>query len=149
MGLTIGLDTNILIDAHDRRGPAKHEVAQTLAIHLIEGNAGIAGRILGEFLRVTHKKRPMPLDVAREVVGTIEETCRVLECIEGTRRSASLSCEKRGLQYFDALICTVLVEHSQTILLSEDMQDGLQIGPLKVVNPFNPSNAGLIAEAFV
>jgi predicted nucleic acid-binding protein len=47
------------------------------------------------------------------------------------------------------LICTVLVEHSQTILLSEDMQDGLQIGPLKVVNPFNPSNAGLIAEAFV
>jgi predicted nucleic acid-binding protein len=100
-------------------------------------------------LRVTHKKRPMPLDVAREVVGTIEETCRVFECIKGTRRSASLSCEKHGLQYFDALICTVLVEHSQTILLSEDMQDGLQIGPLKVVNPFNPSNAGLIAEAFV
>jgi predicted nucleic acid-binding protein len=96
MGLTISLDTNILIDAHDRRGSAKHEVSQTLAIHLIEGNAGIAGQILGEFLRVTHKKRPVPLDVGPEVIGTIEETCRVFECIEGTRRAHPYRAKNTG-----------------------------------------------------
>jgi predicted nucleic acid-binding protein len=91
----------------------------------------------------------MPIDVAREVVGTADETCRVPERIEDTRRSASLTSEKQPLQYFDGLIGTGLAEHNQTILLLEDMQDCVQIGSLKVVNPFNPSNASRIEEACV
>lgn len=31
-----------------------------------------------------------------------------------------------------------------TILISEDMQDGLSIDGLTVVNPFNPANSALI-----
>jgi predicted nucleic acid-binding protein len=56
--------------------------------------------------------------------------------------------ERKMLQYFDALIVAVTKRAGATILLSEDMHDGLEIGGLKIVNPFVAANETLLADYF-
>ena len=55
------------------------------------------------------------------------------------------------LAYFDALIITIAARAGATLLLSEDMQDGLEVDGLRVVNPFVAANAvwidGVIDQA--
>ena len=51
-----------------------------------------------------------------------------------------------NLQFFDALIITVSSRAGATILLSEDMHDGLEIDGLRIVNPFVAANDALLAS---
>ena len=51
------------------------------------------------------------------------------------------------LSYFDALIIAVAARAGATLLLTEDMQDGLEVGGLRLVNPFMAGNAALIDAA--
>jgi predicted nucleic acid-binding protein len=60
---------------------------------------------------------------------------------------ASVLSDRFNLQYFDALIITVAARAGATMLLSEDMQDGLEVEGLRVVNPFVAGNDGVIAGA--
>jgi predicted nucleic acid-binding protein len=56
--------------------------------------------------------------------------------------------ERKMLQYFDALIVAVTKRAGAAILLSEDMHDGLEIGGLKIVNPFVAANETFLADYF-
>ena len=60
--------------------------------------------------------------------------------------NAARAAERYKLAYFDALMCAVASRAGATVLLSEDMADGMEIDGLRIVNPFDPGNAGLIAE---
>ena len=64
--------------------------------------------------------------------------------LEDLTEAAHLSA-RFTLQYFDALIIAVATRAGATMLLSEDMHDGLVIDALTVVNPFVAGNAALIA----
>ena len=55
---------------------------------------------------------------------------------------------KFNLQFFDALIIAVARRAGATILLSEDMHDGLEIDGLRIVNPFAAANDALLADYF-
>jgi predicted nucleic acid-binding protein len=62
---------------------------------------------------------------------------------------AALACADRfRLQYLDALIAIVSRAAGATLLLSEDMQDGLDMEGLVVANPFIPANADRIAAGW-
>jgi predicted nucleic acid-binding protein len=61
--------------------------------------------------------------------------------------NAASLLQSYNLQYFDALIVTVAARAGATMLLSEDMQDGLEAAGLRVVDPFFAGNVGVIAEA--
>lgn len=50
------------------------------------------------------------------------------------------------LQFFDALIAAVAARAGATMLLSEDMQDGLEIDGLRIINPFAAANDPLIDD---
>lgn len=54
-----------------------------------------------------------------------------------------------NLQFFDALILTVAARAGATMLLSEDMIDGLEVEGVRIVNPFNPENDAVIAAALI
>jgi predicted nucleic acid-binding protein len=51
-----------------------------------------------------------------------------------------------GLDRIGGRIITVTVRARATMLLSEDMQYGLEVDGLRVVNPFVTGNDGVIAE---
>lgn len=59
---------------------------------------------------------------------------------------AGTTSHRYRIQYFDALIITVAARAGAKLLLSEDMQDGLEIGGLRIVSPFVAANESAIAD---
>jgi predicted nucleic acid-binding protein len=147
MGLICSFDTNLLIYANHPSEIGKYEAARNLMDRLLSKRPPIAGQVLGEFLRVVHRKAIMPLPAAREIVQDIEILCPIAETRNADRLAASLLAEQYKLQFFDALICAVLEKSGVSLFLSEDMQDGRVIADLTILNPFNPANALAIAAA--
>lgn len=52
------------------------------------------------------------------------------------------------MQVFDALIAAVAARAGATMLLSEDMQDGLELDGIMIINPFAAANETLLADYF-
>ncbi len=102
--------------------------------------APIAIQMLAEFLNVCRRKQVMPAEDARKIVTSFEDSCALLASAADDLRNASNLAQRFQMQYFDALILTVAGRAGATTLFSEDMQDGLTIGPLTVVNPFKSSS---------
>ena len=147
MALAISFDTNILIYAYDRSDIHKNAIACDLVDRLVSTRVPVAGQVLGEFLRVAHRKQIVPLTIAREITDEIVNICDIVETQHRDRRNASLAAEHHKLQFFDALICEVLDRARVKMLLSEDMQDRAMIGGVQVVNPFNVHNRDAILSA--
>lgn len=85
---------------------------------------------------------------ARSLVSSLAAEAIIAPTTEGSLIIASMTAERLQLQYFDALIATVSRDAGATILLSEDMHDGLDLEGLIVVNPFQPWNAQRIEAAW-
>lgn len=146
----IALDTNILIYADtvdDPRG--RHAKAISLIDQLATGWHHISIQVLGEFLNVCRNKKIIDY---RLVTKRVETYARVFDAPATTQHDLTAAAhlsDRFNLQYFDALIVTVATRAGATILLSEDMHDGLVIDGLRIVNPFVAKNEVLIAAALV
>ena len=143
----IALDTNILIYAIS---PEDNQGRTAAALDLLD-RLGVVIPILplqvvGEYLNVA--RRHPKIDLA-EAVSRIEVIMAVHRCVPSTAQDFLMAVEisaRHDLQYFDALIITVAARAGATVLLSEDMQDGLEVEGLRVVNPFLVKNEGVITE---
>jgi predicted nucleic acid-binding protein len=141
----IALDTNILIYAEDPNDPSgRHEIA----VQLIEKLSLSQHMIPGEFLNVCRRKGLVPLDIAATKVSNYAKIFDTPPTQVEDLAGAVDLLSAHNLQYFDALILTVACRAGAMILLSEDMQDGLLAGGLRVVNPFVASNDTLLADYF-
>jgi predicted nucleic acid-binding protein len=145
----IAFDTNILVYAQqDDTSDSRHERALGIiyAATLIDGCMPV--QVLGEFLNVCVRKLKMTPD---DVIDQIDEYADVFDCPQTGHsdlvRAAHLA-DLHDLQFFDALIVTVSSKAGATILLSEDMHDGLEIDGLRIVNPFVAANDALLADYF-
>ncbi len=145
----IAFDTNILVYALE---DDSDDVRRLAALELIE-RAGMIGAIIplpviGELFNVCRRK---------QIANAPELTLRVelwMTAFTGSPAifedylSAAELSQRHNLQYFDALIITIASRAGATLLLSEDMQDGLEVDGLPVVNPFVAGNDGVIADYF-
>jgi predicted nucleic acid-binding protein len=144
----IAFDTNVLVYAiqechsDDRREIAKELVKK---VGLVGGVVPV--QVLGEFLNVCKRKlKVAPFDA----IGQVQDYLEIFDCPQSQvddLTAAALTAEQSNLQYFDALIITVAARAGATMLLSEDMQDGLEAAGLRVVNPFVAGNAGVISAS--
>jgi predicted nucleic acid-binding protein len=145
----IALDTNILVyaessdDLHGRYERALEIIAATSSIE-----SCLPLQVIGEYLNVCRRKKMLDMAVA------VERASNYVDLFE-TPATSFIDLEEAGelsqifgLQYFDALIITVAARAGATMLLSEDMQDGLEVDGLRVVNPFVAGNDGMIADYF-
>ena len=144
----IGFDTNILVYAQIDTDSEKHLKAINLLYEASASDACIPVQVLGEFLNVCLRKlNTAPADAVEQV----EEYCRLF-IVPPTNEvdlvKAADLCVKHKLQFFDALVITVTARAGATILLSEDMHDGLEIEGLRIVNPFVVANETLLADYF-
>ena len=137
----IALDTNLLVyaesikDAQNRH----HRIRELIAL-LSDGNSIIPLVVFGEFFNVCRKKKILSVETAIRRVERYAATFQTPSATEADLIAAALLADRHDLQFFDALIVTVASRAGATILLSEDMQDGLQIDNLQILNPFNPAN---------
>jgi predicted nucleic acid-binding protein len=143
----IALDTNILayaVTASDVAG--RHEAAMSLLEKLASPGAIVPLPVFGEFLNACRKKKLTELALAQV---RVEAWASVYDCLPpliDDYLAASQLADDHMLQYFDALIISVAARAGATMLLSEDMQDGLEVKGLRVVNPFLAGNAEVIAN---
>jgi predicted nucleic acid-binding protein len=144
----IAFDTNILIYAQQEDEAPRHRTAVRILYAASLVDACIPTQVLGEFLNVCVRKLKLP---PVEAIEQVEEYLRLFTCPD-TRPidltdAAHLSAAY-DLQYFDALIITVARRNGATVMLSEDLHDGLVIGGIKIVNPFAAANEALLADYF-
>lgn len=144
----IGLDTNVLVyaaSAQDQSG--RHEVALDLLAQLGATGAILALPVIGELLNVHRKKQFADGPTIMAVMAIWTEAFDCVAAGLDDYLQASVISERFNLQYFDALILAITKRAGATVLLSEDMQDGLTIDGLRVVNPFVTGNQAFIDAA--
>ena len=132
------VDTNVLVYAHDADAGAKHSKAQKLLQDCWETESGvISTQVLQEFyVTVTHKlPKTLPKQVARNVIQAYQVWPVHQPSVEDIIAASELE-EQHHLSFWDALIVIAAQLSGATTLVSEDLQDGRQIGNVKIVNPF-------------
>jgi predicted nucleic acid-binding protein len=138
MTAKVFVDTNVLVHWRDASEPDKQEQALAWLSGLWERRTGrLSFQVLQEFyVIVTAKLEPgLPAELARLDVRnllawkpfTVDD--RLLE--EAWRLQ-----DRFRLHWWDALIAAAAQVSDCRYLLSEDFQDGIEMGDLKVVNPF-------------
>jgi predicted nucleic acid-binding protein len=145
----IALDTNILVYAespdnqHGRYEKAHHIIASVSAIETC-----LPFQVIGEYLNVCRRKRIVDMNIAVERASNYTDLFQTHPTSFADLEQAVDLSQAFNLQYFDALIIAVALRAGATILLSEDMQDGLEIDGLRVVNPFVAENDAVLADYF-
>lgn len=132
------VDTNVLVYAYDKSAPEKHEAAQEIIAGLWESGLGlISPQVLQEFyVTVTKKlKKPLAGDSARTIVADL---CKwSIVAMNGEDVLAAIDIQlKHQLSFWDSMIVHAARKGGASLLLSEDLNDGQEIGEVLVKNPF-------------
>jgi predicted nucleic acid-binding protein len=136
--MTVFIDTNVLVYAHDAEDKEKAAAAIALLTELwTSGTGAVSTQVLQEFYSVaTGKLRPpMSPAEARQVVADYAEWA-VVETTPQLILSATVLHERHEVSFWDALIVEAALLAGADTLLTEDLHHGQQFGPLAVHNPF-------------
>ncbi len=135
MSLRLTLDSNILVYAELEPESGKGQLAQRL-IERAAPRGVLAVQALLEYLAVVRRRRPenLPGAMAKvEIWSTIFETAPTTD---GVVRAASALVRRYGFRMWDAVIWCAAETCGARVFLSEDLRDGLELGALRVLNPF-------------
>lgn len=131
------VDTNILLYAHDRSSGPKHIHAKELIERLWESGEGVVStQVLQEFCVNLRKKVARRLN-GKEIRALVEDyfSWEVVVNDQAAIVQALEIEERHKVSYWDALILQAAGEAGASILYSENLADGQEYGPVRVVNP--------------
>lgn len=138
------LDTNLFIYQLEDLDERKAGIADGIIRQGIEDqSASISFQVVQECLNTALRKAEIPLD--REQMLTYVE--RVLDPLWTVMPSVALyrrALEVQGRYrygFYDSLIIASALEAGCRKLYSEDLQDGQEIGHLRIENPFAEANS--------
>jgi predicted nucleic acid-binding protein len=132
------VDTNVLVYLRDSTDPEKQRGAAEWMAHLWESGTGrLSLQVLQEYyVTVTTKLAPgMPADEARDDVSALR-AWSPLEPDRNLVEEAWAVEDRFGLSFWDALILASARRLGCGTLLSEDLQDGQDLGGVVVRSPF-------------
>ena len=138
------LDSNILVYAELEPKQLKGIAAQRV-IELAATNGVIANQALLEFVAVVRRRLPTSLPSA---IAKVEAWAQVFETAPTTSlvmTDALRLVDAHQFQVWDAVIWSAARAAGATVFLSEDLQDGLVLEGMQVMNPFSRSNTELTA----
>ena len=132
------VDTNVLVYLFDRDEPAKQ--ARSRDILALGGEAlriVLSTQVLQEFyVSVTRKLTPpVPAPVALEAVQSFIRM-EVVQITPTMVTEAIVGSQRDRISFWDALIVEAASEAGCGRVLSEDLQDCWQAGPVRIENPF-------------
>jgi predicted nucleic acid-binding protein len=134
----IFVDTNIFVYRYDRSEPAKQRVALAWLDALWRARSGrISTQVLHElYVTLTRKlSRGLEPGDARTIVRALEAWKPVTSDAAMLHAAWELE-DAYSFSFWDALIVAGALRTNASILLTEDLQDGMSIGSLTVTNPF-------------
>jgi predicted nucleic acid-binding protein len=133
----IFLDTNILIYAvhHTAAELTKRDIARTL---LRRADIAFSMQVLQEFFHQAtrlSRLKPLPDAIAIDLInGWQRFPVQVIGMAE--MRKAIAIRQRYQLSYWDSAIVAAALAQNCDTLMSEDMQHGLEIEGLRIINPF-------------
>lgn len=133
------LDTNVFVYATDQTDPRKALLARKLqqaATNEFEGV--VSHQVIHEYFNVAFKKYTIPLTLveARRVLTEVFHRFMIVPSSSASILVAMELHKTHGLAWYDALIVAAAIQADCTELLTEDLQDGMCVGSLRVTNPF-------------
>jgi predicted nucleic acid-binding protein len=131
-------DTNILVYLFDADSPGKRKKARALfQSHAGAGDILLSTQVLQEFYVVVTRKLARPLDAAAAEEATANFAELPMVNIDGKLVLSAIH-RSRGSQtsFRDALVVQAAIEGHAGTLYSEDMQHGMTVDGLKIIDPF-------------
>ena len=145
----IALDTNILVYAESPEDPnGRYEKAIAVIAAVSASHGCLPLQVIGEFFNVCRRKKMLAMEVAVNRAGSYVDLFETPATAFVDLQQATDLSHSFDLQFFDALIVAVAARFGATMLLSEDMHDGLEVEGVRIVNPFSAANDALLAEVF-
>ncbi len=124
-------DTNILVYAQETGGRGERARA------LLERGGVLSVQVLNEFAVVARRKLGRDWE---EIGAAIEDALALVEpplpLTAELHVAARVIAGDHGIAFYDALILAAALEAGCDTLFTEDLQDGRDLGGLKIVNPF-------------
>lgn len=139
MNAKVFVDTNVLVYARDASEPEKQAQAEHWMATLWDRRAGkLSYQVLQEFyVTVTVKLSPgLDKELARQDIRALW-AWQPISANAQILMGAWLLQDRYLLTWWDALIAAAAQISGCQYLLSEDFQEGLELGELKIVNPFH------------
>ena len=126
------IDSNVILYllSHDT---AKADKAESI----LQAGGVISVQVLNEIVSVCQRKLIMPWDEIDVLLQALKASVQVVPLTETTHELAVQLCKRYQLSFYDAHICAAALVAGSTVLLSEDMQDGMVVDALVINNPFN------------
>jgi predicted nucleic acid-binding protein len=144
MPIRTTLDSNVLVYAALEPGSAKGMLAANL-IRLATPNGVLAVQALLEFVAVVRRRAP---NLTAKAVQQADAWAQVFETAPTTpliMADALRLVNAHQFQVGDAVIWSAAGAAGATVFLSEDLQDGMNLDGMRVVNPFSRSETELAA----
>lgn len=138
------LDTNIFAYAAHPSSSSKTEISRRLIEDgLDSGNGIVSYQVVQEFFSAAFRKFPKPMSgaEAEEFLNTVFRPLLAVHSSPALFVSALQIYRQHSFSWYDSLIVAAAQEAGCSVLYTEDMQDGLRIGNLKVENPFHHASA--------
>jgi predicted nucleic acid-binding protein len=133
--MSLLVDTNILVYAHDQQAGARHNLARSKIKGLwhIDPFPSISTQVLQE-LYVNLFRKQLPSDIARRVVENYG-MWNVVSIDFGLVCQAMRAAQRWQLSLWDALIVEAARRAGASELWSEDLNAGQDFAGVRVVNP--------------
>ncbi len=135
------LDANVFFYAIDTNDPRRHR----RAVEIVERAASkhdctIALQAYGEFFAAATRKGKMTIEDAGAQIADWQILFTTVYPAPGSLPQAIDAVAQHNLSFWDALLWSVLKEAGVTVLLSEDFQDGRELGGVWFRNPFTDAD---------
>ncbi|HVZ46904.1 MAG TPA: PIN domain-containing protein [Ramlibacter sp.] len=133
-------DTNVFVYSIDPSDPQKLRTSRRwLREAMQEETMVLSTQVLLEFFDVAVRKALVEPTRAMELLRAWASQHVVVPGVQAVLRAAELQQQHR-LRIWDALIVAAALESGCTELVTEDLQHGMRIGDLQIVNPFVPDS---------
>jgi predicted nucleic acid-binding protein len=139
----VALDSNILIYAELEPESEKGRRSADLILRTAR-DAVIPAQVLGEFLRFIQRRVPTAFEDAIRQASIYRAAFLTPPTTDAIINKASELARAHRMQLWDCVVCAASAQAGAKALLTEDMQDGRIIEGLRLINPFNATNAEVI-----
>lgn len=128
------LDSNILLYNYMNTDKAKKDLSERL---IKRADHVISVQVIGEVCNNLRKKLQYTPDELEVVIVEMYASFNIISIDETIYKRVPDLLRKYSVSFWDSLIIAAAIESGCTTLYSEDMQNGLKIDFLTIVNPFD------------
>jgi len=137
--ITIMVDTNVLIYAHDRSERSKQRRAIDILGRITVADSGVLStQVLSEFYNTATRKLspPLTLDQAEAQLSHFVAVWTVFGVTPRVVLEAVRGVREYGLSFWDAQIWAAARLNQVPVIFSEDFNSGAVVEEVRFVNPF-------------